>query len=292
VFRRPGAALTLIALLTTLLSAQQATLPSALQTMIETERAFAARALVVGWKQAFLDYFADDAVGFDAGEVGAAREQIAASPDPPRELRVIWEPRYGDVAANGELGFLTGPVRRINPTRNNGRPVHSVYASVWKRDRDGTFKVVMDVGVPTPGPVTFPDGVSRVAIPNRFTGDYDERTPPLAAADQVLNSALRSSPARAYHDRLAPGARLYRPNQMPLTGERAIANRAGSQRPLAAADNRYAEAARSGDIGYTWGTYATRPAGKADGERGFYVRVWMRERSGQWKVALDITQPQ
>jgi ketosteroid isomerase-like protein len=153
----------------------------------------------------------------------------------------------------------------------------------------------MDVGIPTPSAAAFAPGVSRVALVNRFTGDYDERTPPLAAADQVLNSALRSSPARAYRERLAPGARLHRPNQVPLVGERAILSRLGSQRPLAAADNRHAEASRSGDLGYTWGTYATRaagPRGTTAAEQGFYVRIWMRERSGQWKVVLDVTQPQ
>ena len=45
-------------------AAQSQRLPQALTQMIEAERAFAARALVVGWKQAFLEYFADDAVGF------------------------------------------------------------------------------------------------------------------------------------------------------------------------------------------------------------------------------------
>ena len=41
------------------------TLPDSLQQMIETERAFAARALAVGWKAAYLEYFSDTAVGFD-----------------------------------------------------------------------------------------------------------------------------------------------------------------------------------------------------------------------------------
>jgi hypothetical protein len=27
-------------------------------------------------------------------------------------------------------------------------------------------------------------------------------------------------------------------------------------------------------------------------ENGFYVRVWVRERNGQWKLAMDILQPQ
>jgi hypothetical protein len=27
-----------------------------------------------------------------------------------------------------------------------------------------------------------------------------------------------------------------------------------------------------------------------DIQAGFYVRVWVRERNGQWKVALDVLQ--
>ena len=53
-----------------------------LMKMVDTERAFAARALVVGWKQAFLEYFADDAVGFDEGKAALAKDQFRASPDP------------------------------------------------------------------------------------------------------------------------------------------------------------------------------------------------------------------
>jgi len=49
-------------------------LPPSLVKMIDTERAFAARALVVGWKQAFLDYFSDDAIGFDDDQVGLAKD--------------------------------------------------------------------------------------------------------------------------------------------------------------------------------------------------------------------------
>src|SRR4029077_1370418 len=49
-------------------------LPSALEAMIESERAFAMRAIVVGWKQAFLDYFSDSAVGYDGENVGSAKD--------------------------------------------------------------------------------------------------------------------------------------------------------------------------------------------------------------------------
>ena len=264
-------------------------LPEALTQMIETERAFAARALVVGWKQAFLEYFDDDAVGFDGG-LGLAKDQIAASPDPPKDLQLIWEPRYGDVAGSGELGYLTGPVRNILPSRDNGRPRHSVYASVWKRQRDGRFKVVMDFGIPTPGPVSFATAFTRAPSATRFTGDYDDTTPPLSAADGILNSGLRTGQASAYRGRLATNVRFLRTNLMPVIGDRAALRWLVTQPVYSAADSRYAEAARSGDIGYTWGTYTIGPLKKPT-QQGFYVRVWQRERNGQWQVVMDALRP-
>jgi ketosteroid isomerase-like protein len=279
----------LLSLAATLAAQVQRDLPDSLSQMIATERAFAARALVVGWKQSFLEYFADDAVGFDGG-IGLAKDQIRANPDPPKDLQLIWEPRYGDVASSGELGYLTGPVRNILPSRNNGQPRHSTYASIWKRQRDGTFKVVIDFGVPTPGPVSFAAGFTRAPIANRFTGDYDDTTPPLSAADGVLNSGLRTSQAAAYRGRLTSSVRFMRENAQPVVGDRAAQRWLATQPAYATADSRYAEAARSGDLGYTWGSYAIGPRQKP-AQQGFYVRIWERERNGQWKVAMDVLRP-
>ena len=274
-------------------------LPESLTQMIETERAFAARALVVGWKNAFLDYFSPAAVGFADGQPGSAREQIGKNPDPPKDLQLIWEPRFGDVAASGELGYLTGPVRNVRASRDGGRPRFSNYASVWKRQKDGSFKVVMDVGVNTPSAVPFPTGFTRAPHQNRFTGDYDESTPPLGTADELLNSALRTSQLRAYRPRLAEGVRFHRQNQMPIVGIPAATKWLASQRAVSSADSRFSEVARSGDLGYTWGTFTIAPRRVTAGGRGqqtvniqagFYVRVWVRERNGQWKVALDVLQ--
>lgn len=278
------------------LSAQRGdVLPDALQQMIDAERAFAARALIVGWKQAFLEYFDDSAIGFDEGAVGLAKDQIRANPDPPPDMQLLWEPRLGDVALTGELGYLTGPSRTIVASRDNGRPRHAVYASVWKRQRDGSFKVVMDVGVPVPAAATFAAGFTRPAYRTRFSGDYDENTPPLGAADGLLNSALRVDHGRALRGGtgglLADGARLHRPNLLPLVGAASIAKWAAGQPAYALADTRYSEAARSGDLGYTWGTYAIARPGRTR-EEGFYVRVWARGRDRQWKLALDVLQPQ
>jgi ribosomal protein S20 len=266
-------------------------LPPALREVIEAERAFAARERVVGWKQAFLEYFADDAVGFNGTQSGPARAQIRSAPDPPKDAQLLWEPRYGDIAASGDLGWLTGPSTSINPARNNGAPRHGNYASVWKRQADGSFKVVIDVGVNLPALPEFAPGFTRASPGSPYRGPTGDAQASLAAADRALARATTTNQAAAYRGRLAPGARLHRHDVMPAVGEAAVLAALTRQAPFVTSEHRFAEAARSGDLGYTWGSW----------EKGFYVRVWARDASterrqgvsgdaGAWKLVLDVLQ--
>ncbi|MBM3817958.1 MAG: hypothetical protein FJW14_02900 [Acidimicrobiia bacterium] len=267
--------LVLVALGTLGVSARQAPLPPALREMADTERAFAARALAVGWKQSFLEFFSDAATGF-GGQTGPAKALIRKAPDPPRDAQLLWEPRFGDIAASGELGWLTGPVTSINPARGN-TPRYSNYSSVWKREGDA-FKVVMDLGTDTPDFVPYAPGFTRAPASDRYTGDPAGATESLRAADAALNTALLTNQQAAYRGRMAEAARLHRSNLMPLIGETAALAWLATQKPHPTATTEFAEAARSADLGYAWGHTG----------KGFYTRVWSRGRSGDWKVALDV----
>lgn len=261
-----------------------------LDEMVQSERRFAARALVVGWKQAFLEYFADDAIGFDGDQAAPAKDLFRKLPDPPKDRKLIWEPRYGDIALSGDLGWLTGPVRRIVPGQNNGQPYHSLYASVWKRQPDGSFKVVLDMGVPTPGPVMFADGLTRALRTETYAGSAarEAATKSLRDTDAALTNAARTGQADAYRGHLVPGARFHRAELMPIVGADAVVNWLASQPAYASGQSRYAETSQAGDLGYTYGTYALQ--GNPDAH-GFYVRVWSRAfRDGVWRVALDVLQ--
>jgi ketosteroid isomerase-like protein len=281
------AAAVVAALFVRSLSAQ----PAALNEMMRTEQRFAARALVVGWKQAFLEYFADSAVGFDDDHTARAKDLFREQPDPPKDLRLIWEPRYGDIAADGNLGYLTGPVRRINPSRNNGQPFHSIYASIWKRQADGSFKVVMDMGVPTPGAVTFPAGFTAAPRTDVYGGNAsgEAAIKSVLDTDAALTNAARGGQVDAYRGHLAENARLHRPDVMPLVGQEAIIRWLTTQPAYASGESRFAQVASSGDLGYSYGTYVLRDR---QASHGFYVRVWTRGRDGVWRVALDVLQPQ
>jgi ketosteroid isomerase-like protein len=261
----------------------------ALDDMVRTEQRFAARALAVGWKQAFLEYFADSASGFEGDQVVPAKELFRKIPNPPKDVRLMWEPRYGDIASSGDFGYLTGPVRRINPAINGGQPQHSIYASVWKRQTDGSFRVVMDMGLPTPAAVMFPPGFTRAPQMARYARSttVQSAVKSLHDTDAALTNAARRGQSDAYRGHLAEGARLHRPGVMPIVGEQAIVAWLADQPRYTAGESKFAETSTAGDLGYTYGTYTLEGT---QSSHGFYVRVWSRGRDGVWRVALDVLQ--
>jgi ketosteroid isomerase-like protein len=51
------------------------------------------------------------------------------------------------------------------------------------------------------------------------------------------------------------------------------------------------EAASSGDLGYSYGTYQlifSGPGGKPVKDRGKYLEVWKKQKDGRWKCAADM----
>ena len=82
----------------------QPSMPPELLAMADTERAFAKTATVKGWRDAFLDFFADDAIAFANG-VTPAKERLRQQPSTPFSVfELVWEPRLGDVAPGAPVG--------------------------------------------------------------------------------------------------------------------------------------------------------------------------------------------
>ena len=61
---------------------------------------------------------------------------------------------------------------------------------------------------------------------------------------------------------------------MPIVGDKRILQWLATQPAFTTTDTRFAEAARSGDLGYTWGTYSTK------GGRGATRQVGSTSASG------------
>jgi ketosteroid isomerase-like protein len=211
-----------------LLSTGRAAPLDPIDTLVETEREFARAAAAKGWRDAFLDYFADDAIVLGA-EVAPAKPGLRARPSQPAsDVSLVWEPRTGDIASSGELGWLTGPSTFIDHTDANGQPRYGNYLTIWKRGTDGRWRVFIDIGTSTPAPVTFASGFVRARMLSRYAGavDRSSATTSLLDVDRQLNEVIaRDDAARAYGAIVAPDARLHRNGSgtMPAVGPAAIA---------------------------------------------------------------------
>jgi ketosteroid isomerase-like protein len=286
--RRFRVGLALVPFVTALVTAQEP-VPPALRAMADTELAFAAAARVKGIRDSFLEFFAADAIAFDPGPV-SAREQLSARPGVPFAVRELtWEPRTGDLAASGDLGWLTGPSTFINHEAADKTPRYGNYLSVWRKQPDGNWRVFIDVGTNVPSPAPFAPGFTAFAFGGaKYTGREGKQaaTASLSAADRDLNDRIAAQGASAaFAERVRQTTRLHRNGMLPLIGRDAIAawfkEHGTGMRAVAGA----AEAAASGDFGYTYGTFELATPKP---QKGAYVRLWHRDRSGRWFIVVDV----
>ncbi|MGA2965678.1 MAG: nuclear transport factor 2 family protein [Terriglobales bacterium] len=120
--------------------------------LLQLEAEFAADVAQHG-HDAFLTHFADDGVeivdhgGFDT--IDAMRKQ----PPWPAGTSLSWTPVKAEMAASGDLGYTYG--NYIYTAKNKeGKLVanYGKYASIWKKQKDGQWKVVVDMGNSSPDP--------------------------------------------------------------------------------------------------------------------------------------------
>ena len=129
----------------------------------ETDGAVKLRALEAEFNQAtaargldgFMSYFADDASELpNGGAVVTGKQNIRHSLEPwGPDLSLTWAPVQAEMAASGDLGYTFGNYV-LKAKDKDGKPVveYGKYATVWKKQKDGSWKVAMDMGNASPAP--------------------------------------------------------------------------------------------------------------------------------------------
>ncbi len=289
--RTTAAACVVCALGVAIGAAGQEPIPPALAALADTEREFARAARAKGIRDSFLAFFADDALAFTPDPTSAKARLLSQKPRPFAVHELTWEPRTGDVAASGDLGWLTGPSIFINHERTGATPQHGNYLSVWRRQGDGPWRVLIDVGTGLKAEATFAPGFTRLPFADRYTGTDGKASAAqsLREADRRLNARVATDGAvRGYADYLTAATRLHRPDGPPAVGSQAIAAWLERQAVGLSATSGAGESSAAGDLGYTYGMYEVKSP-RADS--GAYVRIWTRDAAGRWFVVADVTQP-
>jgi len=264
--------------------------PGALDSLVNAERAFAKTATEKGIRDSFLEFFDESAIAFDPAPVSATARLRSRPGRPFSEYELRWEPRTGDVAASGELGWLTGPSTFIDHTSATPTPHHGNYLSVWRRQSDGPWRVFIDVGSDPPNAVTFAEGFTRFPLTSRYSGSDRKAAgdATLLAADKSLNARLGTDgTGAAYSQVTTTTSRLHRSGFMPSIGSAAIRTWFDTNASAMSASTGAAESANSADLGYSYGTYEVKGPSP---QKGAYVRVWQRDGSGKWLLVADVVQ--
>src|SRR5947199_5471658 len=114
------------------------------RALVEMEHAFAKAAATKGTRDAFLEFLADDGIIFQPGAVNGKKFW---GERPSRKGLLSWEPIFSDVSRAGDLGYTTGPWE-FRPNGPDDQPVaFGQYFTIWKKQRDGSWKAVLDRGV-------------------------------------------------------------------------------------------------------------------------------------------------
>jgi ketosteroid isomerase-like protein len=251
-------------------------------SLAAAETAFAAHSVREDMRAAFLANFADDGVFVRTGWT-PANAWLRNQPAPP--IVLDWRPAYVETAGSGDFGLSTGPWKITSKSQPGAAPRYGQFVSVWKREGIAAWKVAVDIGVGHPEPVFWDRSLETAVV----RGAGSPAAGGIGTAELRFARDARFDGARtAYRIHGAVNLRFYRDGVTPVVGRAAaLASPAMIDDKLIFNIER-TETARSGDFGYARGSYAAASAPATP--LGYFMRVWRLE-SGEWKVALDVTNP-
>ena len=122
------------------------------ELLFQLEAAFAKDAAEHG-HDAFLTWFAGDGVELDDGGGIVSKEEMRKQPPWAEGTSLTWTPVKADMAASGDLGYTYGTYI-LKHKDKAGKLVtdYGKYTSIWKKQKDGSWKVVVDMGNSSPAP--------------------------------------------------------------------------------------------------------------------------------------------
>jgi ketosteroid isomerase-like protein len=265
---------------------------SALSSIVEAERAFSRAAAEKGTKEAFLAFMTEEAVLFRPQPV-PGKKWMREHAAPPGKLS--WRPISADVSAAGDLGYTTGPYElRKDP----GDPVAASfgnYITIWQRQPDSTWKVLIDLGTPNPPPAKptpdFNPLQAKPALAKKQGMGVDAVSSMLASLDRRLsNLSATKGPAAALRLHVAKEARFMRAGRQPAVGAREVEPLLPVEPGIWTWDPARSGGSISGDMGYTYGAFQLQSAkpGESPAQSGYYLRIWKKQPNDEWKIVLDI----
>jgi ketosteroid isomerase-like protein len=189
----------------------------------------------------------------------------------------------------------TGPWE-FKADRSDEKPSgYGDFVTVWKKQADGTWKFVVDLGISHPqssGPQTLwqpPESNKKTSFK-----EVDNATARAALLERDRNYASaqrKQALAAVFPVYAARDVRLYRKDNLPYVGVQSATEALATPKGRIKWQPIGGDVSIAGDLGYTHGTYEVTDETKNVIEQGSYVRIW-KKRNGMWRIVMDVANPQ
>ena len=114
--------------------------------LMEIDRAFSKMSEEKGMKNAFIEYIDSNGVLLRSDQmpiIGAnAIDYLIQQNDTGYVLS--WEPNGAGISSSGDLGYTYG-IYELKP-KSKDTTIYGTYASIWKKEKNGKWKFVLDTG--------------------------------------------------------------------------------------------------------------------------------------------------
>jgi ketosteroid isomerase-like protein len=277
-------------LMATSVMAQEPDSSSALFSMREAESNFAKESVMIGRNAAFVKNFADESVLFTDKWITNGKQFSKERKASPLVLK--WEPEFMDISASGDFGISTGPWEAQEYRPNTAALATGYFLTVWKKQSDGNWKVILDGGSETPAVknpqhrISFPSGADKAVKnpPVMNTGLLSEQ---LSDRDKQFLAIWEKSPyPSTYLLYLETNARIQMKGHLPTINKDSINLFISNLDKTLIWETSGSGAASSGDLGYTYGLL--RIQGTPIKRNGHYVRIWRRLSGDSWKIEMEM----
>ncbi|WP_374950792.1 hypothetical protein [Mucilaginibacter sp.] len=239
-----------------------------------------------GIKQGFLSVADIEGIVFKPQAIKIAEFYGSIDKQPGK---LVSQPKFARISANGDLGFTAGPYIYQNGKTEDDK-VYGDYLSVWRLDAsDNKFKLLINLGIQHPEaeqetPTDFkePDLTKqKAASKDPFNGKNV-----ILNTDKVLNHSLELSTQAAYKEFLSPEARYYFPGFQPITGPDKALKFLANEGISISAETANAGRSTSADLAYSYGKARIKKGNIVNNYN--YVRIWEIDASHKWNILLEI----
>jgi ketosteroid isomerase-like protein len=256
-----------------------------LPSLWKAELSFAQMSVEKGVRDAFLACLGEDATVFDPGPTNGRK---LWEKRPPSTSQLRWHPIFADVARAGDLGYTTGPWEYRKDPDDAKASSYGQFVSIWKRQKDDSWKVVLDIGVDTPAPAGVTDTWQLPSPTPAMEEPRDLKTSrrALGAAEESFAKAARKDAGAALIRDAHNDIRVFRSGKLPAVGRDAARLMLDYDHGKMKSEKLGGAFSRSGDLGFSYGKYSTE---RLDGtEHGYFVTIWRQVVGGDWRIAVDV----